>query len=183
MSFEAMTIYGRKLAAKSQNIQTTHYTTTIINCNRTNIYEEGNMGSLIKKWFHPTWLILIILLYILSACKPDPIKEFMQGTWYYTDLHLQQIAAEQHLEATWTFLGNVYETESCCFNGESYERGNFRIVKSNNSTHTLELYNREGHIAGIALDENSSYQIFIVIDEVNDTFKIGRAVYTRQEEP
>ncbi len=124
-----------------------------------------------------------MLLCVVGGCKPDPGKVFIQGTWYYNDLHLQGIAAEQHWEAFWTFSGDEYEYESCCFNGDAYEIGNYRVLSQDGNTYILELYNREGHIAGMALDKGSTYQVRAVIDEVNDTLKIGRGVYTRWQEP
>ena len=136
-----------------------------------------------KKPFRIVWSFLTLLLVVVSACKPNPIKEYIRGTWYYNDLHLAGIASEQHLEAFWTFAGDEYESESCCFNGETYERGNYRTVSCDGDTCTLEFYNRTGHIAGTSIEKNSTYEATIVLDETNDTLQIGRAVYTRWQGP
>jgi hypothetical protein len=136
-----------------------------------------------QKRYQIVGLIVGMLLCVVSGCQPDPIKEFIQDTWYYNSLHLQGIAAEQHLEVFWTFAGDEYETESCCFNGKTYERGNYQVLSRDANTCIVELYNREGHIAGISLDKGSTYQVQIFIDEANDTLKIGRAVYTRWQGP
>ena len=141
------------------------------------------MHTQTQKRFQIVWLIVALLLCVVNGCKPDPVKTYIQDTWYYNDLHLQGIASEQHSEVFWVFAGDEYESESCCFLGETYERGNYRIVSCDENTCVLEFYNCEGHIAGDSIGKNTSRQVKIVIDEANDTLKIGRYVYTRWQAP
>lgn len=130
----------------------------------------------------PGVLLVLVLALTLVGCKQDPNDAFIQGDWYYWDVHLGQITGEQDLEIWWTFSGGKYSLSACCFT-KHQENGHYRITKSEGDTLILELFNRRGQIQGMNIPRDEIGEIKIVINRTDDTIKINQAVYTRVSEP
>jgi hypothetical protein len=121
-------------------------------------------------------LVLIALSVFLGGCKSDPNEDFIQGTWYHNDPHLANLSGEQQLESWWTFrqgLVGTFEHYSCCF-VEVVQSGNYTVLKSDEETLVLELFNVRGHLSGMSLEPDSTAEVRIQIDRQADTIKIDR---------
>jgi hypothetical protein len=110
---------------------------------------------------------LIFLLVFLSACTPDENEAFIQGTWFYNSLHIQEQVGESFLEVYWTFDGGNYETYSCCFQ-EFQQYGRYDIVESEGDRLVLELFNIDGKF------NSERVQILVKIDRQADTISLLR---------
>ncbi len=124
----------------------------------------------------PRFLLLAVVLSTLTGfvtgCM-DPNLQFIEGTWHYDDEHLKQVAAEQHLEITWSFHRGRFAMTSCCF-GEAEMTGNYRILKSEGDKIVLELYNQQGHEGGHVITDAHSFQMNVALDRETGTLRIGR---------
>jgi hypothetical protein len=98
----------------------------------------------------------------------DSNDKFIQGNWYFSDPHLQQVVAEPAQESFWTFDNGTYSMYACCF-AEQSETGRYEILESEGDRLVLELYNRNGSVKA------DRAQIAITIDQDAGTIKIGRA--------
>jgi len=127
--------------------------------------------------FHPwikvaisrPWLCVLLLLGIsLTACTPDENESFIQGTWFYNDLHIQQQVSESFSQTYWYFDRGTYETSTCCF-VEFQQYGRYDILESEGDRLLLDLFNIDGKF-------NSEHvQIVITIDRQADTLSMARA--------
>jgi len=127
--------------------------------------------------FHPwikvaisrPWLCGLLLLGIsLTACTPDENESFIQGTWFYNDLHIQQQVSESFSQTYWYFDRGTYETSTCCF-VEFQQYGRYDILESEGDRLLLDLFNIDGKF-------NSEHvQIVITIDRQADTLSMARA--------
>jgi hypothetical protein len=114
---------------------------------------------------------------VLSGCT-DANDQFIQGSWYYNDPHLNSIAAEQQEEIVWSFDRGAFERYSCCFAGEQYMKGQYRIRDSEQDSLSLELFNIKGGTT------RGPMTIKIVIDREADSLRIQHvAGFTRQLAP
>jgi hypothetical protein len=121
--------------------------------------------------------LISLIAVVLSGCT-DVNDQFIQGTWYYNDPHLNSIAAEQQQETIWSFDRGTFEQYSCCFSGEHYMKGQYRILDSKEDSLSLELFN----IKGGATQEPVT--IKIVIEREADSLSIQHvAGFTRQLAP
>jgi hypothetical protein len=122
-------------------------------------------------------LVLLALSVVLGGCKGDPNEAFIQGTWYHNDPHLAGIDGEQQLESWWTFrqgLVGTFDYYACCF-VETQQSGNYAILKSDDGTLILELFNIRGHIQRMSVSPDTTVEVRIKIDRQADTIKIDRA--------
>ena len=111
---------------------------------------------------------------MLAGCKPDPNLEFIQGIWYFNDPHLRDAPGESNMESTWVFHRGSFQHSACCF-VKVQESGWYRLIKADDRGITLELFNLEGHVAGMQHSRQDSMEIRLVIDRGADTLKIGAA--------
>ena len=119
-------------------------------------------------------LILLILAGIfLSGCAMDPNEEFIQGSWYYLDPHLQDIVGESQLEVYWTFDRGRYEYYACCF-VKMQQTGRYAVIKSEGDSLYLEFFNPDGDTRA------EPVEIKIVINREEGTLNIpGSGELTR----
>jgi hypothetical protein len=118
--------------------------------------------------------VLFAATLLLAACT-DENDQFLQGTWYYKDLHLNQVAGETYLEVLWSFQNGTFEFFTCCFSGEIHQTGRYRILDSQGDVITLELFNVNGTIS------RGNSEVRIVIDRDADTLEIqGTGDFTRR---
>jgi hypothetical protein len=113
---------------------------------------------------------LLLITSLLTFGCVDVNDEFIQGSWHFSDPHLNNLSGESHLEITWSFAGGTYEYHSCCFNGEVYQTGRYEIVRSEGATIVLELFNQRGSSFG-----SGRHEIGITIDRENETLTIQAA--------
>ena len=119
------------------------------------------------------FLGLGLLAYLLVACTPDSNGTFIQGNWYYNDLHIQKVPGESYAETFWNFNRGTYETYTCCF-VKFQQYGRYDIVKSEGDVLTLEFFNTNGKF------NSERFQVAISIDRETDTIKIqGGGTFVR----
>lgn len=119
-------------------------------------------------------LILVVLAGIfLGGCEMDPNEEFIQGSWYYLDPHLQEIVGESQLEVYWTFDRGTYEYYACCF-VKAQQTGRYAVIKSEGDSLYLELFNPDGNTRA------EPVEIKIIINQQAGTIKVsGGGEFTR----
>lgn len=117
--------------------------------------------------------LLLLLTICLAGCRPDPNVQFIQGSWYFNDPHLNSVAGESQLETVWTFDRGTYSVYSCCF-ARSQESGWYEVIESEGDKLVIELSNRNG-------DTNAErFSVAIEIDHAADTIEIqGNGPFTR----
>ena len=111
---------------------------------------------------------MIVLVSLLSACAPGENEAFIQGSWFYNDLHIQQQVGESFSETYWTFDGGNYETYTCCF-VEYQQYGRYTILESEEDRLLLELFNIDGKF------NSERFQVMVKIDKEADTISLMRA--------
>ncbi len=111
---------------------------------------------------------LIVLAVFLGACTPDQNETFIQGNWYYNDLHIQQQIGESFAETFWAFDRGSYETYSCCF-VKFQQYGRYDIIESEGDKIVLQLFNVDGNF------NSERVQVAITIDREADTLRLLRA--------
>ena len=109
----------------------------------------------------------LILVSFLAACVSDENEAFIQGTWFYNDLHIQEQIGESFSETTWTFDGGNYEVYTCCF-VESHQYGRYAILESDEDSLLLDLFNTNGKF------NSEHFQINVQIDRDADTIRVLR---------
>jgi hypothetical protein len=109
----------------------------------------------------------ILLVALLSACTSDENEAFIQGSWFYNDLHIQQQIGESFSETYWTFDGGNYEVYTCCF-VESHQYGRYAILESDEDSLLLELFNIDGKF------NSDRLQVLVKIDREADTISLLR---------
>jgi hypothetical protein len=116
---------------------------------------------------------LILLASLLAACTPDPNEVFIQGSWFYNSLHIQEQVGESFSETIWIFDGGTYETSTCCF-VEFQQYGRYDILESEGDKLVLELFNINGKF------NSERFSMAITIDREADTIKLpGAGPFTR----
>ena len=128
------------------------------------------MQSLVKLKFNSRLVFLlgiIVLVSFLTACQSDENEAFIQGTWFYNDLHIQQQVSESFSETYWTFDGGNYETYTCCF-VEFQQYGRYTILESEGDRLTLEFFNIDGKF------NSERFQAIVKIDHQADTISLLR---------
>lgn len=119
------------------------------------------------------YLLVLIAIALLAACTPDQNEAFIQGDWYYNDLHIQEVVGESYSETYWTFGRGTYETNTCCF-VKFQQFGRYDIVESEGDTMILELFNIDGRF------NSERVQIGVHLDREADTIDItGTGPFTR----
>jgi hypothetical protein len=119
------------------------------------------------------YLLVLIAIALLAACTPDQNEAFIQGDWYYNDLHIQEVVGESYSETYWTFGRGTYETYTCCF-VKFQQYGRYDIVESEGDTMILELFNIDGRF------NSERVQIGVRLDREADTIDItGSGPFTR----
>jgi hypothetical protein len=125
------------------------------------------------------WAFIVILALVISGCKKDQKLEFIQGSWYYNDAHLENIVGEPEQVTTWVFYNSSFTMDSCCFY-EAYYSGYYYVTDKQDNQLTLELFNMKGQIGGTVLFKDDTQTIVIKIDSEADTIKVsGDGPYTR----
>lgn len=109
----------------------------------------------------------LILVSFLAACVSDENEAFIQGSWFYNDLHIQQQIGESFSETYWTFDGGNYEVYTCCF-VESHQYGRYAILESDEDSLVLELFNIDGKF------NSDRFQVNVKIDRQSDTIQVLR---------
>ena len=117
-----------------------------------------------------TTLILgfVFLLIFLTACTRDENEAFIQGTWFYNDLHIQEQVGESFSETYWTFDRGTYETYTCCF-VKFQQYGRYDILESEGDKIVLEMFNIDGKL------NSERYPVAITIDRATGTIRLVRA--------
>ena len=110
-------------------------------------------------------LALSCITFLTLGCF-DANDQFIQGTWYYRDPHLDSVSGETYLEAEWTFDRGSFEFYTCCFAGEIHQTGRYRILESKENILTIELFNVQGS------GTDGSGEMRLVIDREADTLVI-----------
>jgi hypothetical protein len=110
---------------------------------------------------------VLALVAFLSACVSDENEAFIQGTWFYNDLHIQEQVGESFSETTWIFDGGNYEVYTCCF-VESQQYGRYAILESGEDSLLLELFNINGRF------NSERFQVNVMIDRDVDTIRVLR---------
>ena len=111
------------------------------------------------------WLVLLCAF--LTACTPDENEAFIQGRWFYNDLHIQQQVGESFSETYWTFDGGNYETYTCCF-VEFQQYGRYTVLESEGDRLMLEFFNIDGKF------NSERFQAIVKIDRQADTISLLR---------
>ena len=125
------------------------------------------------------WMSMIMLVLVTTGCKKDPRVEFIQGAWYYKDAHLANLPGESAQLTDWVFNNYYFTMNTCCFVEANYS-GYYSISDREENELTLELFNLEGHMGGMAIHKDDTLSIVIKIDPENDTITIsGDGPYTR----
>ena len=118
-------------------------------------------------------LFLISVGIFISGCRMDPNEEFIQGSWYYLDPHLEQMTSEAQLEVFWTFDRGSYEYYACCF-VKMQQTGRYAFIKSEGDSLYIELFNPNGDTRA------EPVEMKIVINREAGTIKIpGSGELTR----
>jgi len=128
------------------------------------------MQSLVKRKVNFSLVLLlgiIVLVSFLTACQSDENEAFIQGRWFYNDLHIQQQVGESFSETYWTFDGGNYETYTCCF-VEFQQYGRYTILESEGDRLTLEFFNIDGKF------NSERFQAIVKIDRQADTISLLR---------
>ena len=110
---------------------------------------------------------IIVLVSLLTACQSDENETFIQGRWFYNDLHIQQQVGESFSETYWTFDAGNYETYTCCF-VEFQQYGRYTILESEGDRLTLEFFNIDGKF------NSERFQAIVKIDRQEDTISLLR---------
>jgi hypothetical protein len=110
-------------------------------------------------------LILFSITSLTLGCS-DANDQFIQGTWYYRDPHLDSVSGETYLETVWTFDRGSFEFYTCCFAGEIHQTGRYRILESKEDILIIELFNIKGAGTG------GRGKMRLVIDKEADTLVI-----------
>jgi hypothetical protein len=125
------------------------------------------------------WVFILLIAMMISGCKKDPQVEFIQGVWYYKNVHLQNIPGESAQVTTWVFDNGYFSIDSCCF-AKAYYSGDYYISDKQDNQLTLELFDMKGQLGGTVLHKDDTQTIVIKIDTEADTIKIsGDGPYTR----
>jgi hypothetical protein len=103
----------------------------------------------------------------LAACASDENEAFIQGTWFYNDLHIQEQVGESFSQTTWIFDGGNYEVYTCCF-VESHQYGRYAILESSEDSLLLELFNIDGKY------NSDRFQVNVKIDRQSDAISLLR---------
>jgi hypothetical protein len=110
---------------------------------------------------------------LLGGCKADENELYIQGSWFYNDLHIQQVVGESFQEAQWTFDRGTFSFYTCCFM-RSELSGRYEILKSDADSITLELFQLNGRLNSERTD------IKIKIDRDQQALNIqGTGPFTR----
>ena len=128
------------------------------------------MQSLVKRKVNFSLVLLlgiIVLVSFLTACQSDENEAFIQGRWFYNDLHIQQQVGESFSETYWTFDGGNYETYTCCF-VEFQQYGRYTILESEGDRLTLEFFNIDGKF------NTERFQAIVKIDRQANTISLLR---------
>jgi len=128
------------------------------------------MQSLVKRKVNFSLVLLlgiIVLVSFLTACQSDENEAFIQGRWFYNDLHIQQQVGESFSETYWTFDGGNYETYTCCF-VEFQQYGRYTVLESEGDRLTLEFFNIDGKF------NSERFQAIVKIDRQADTISLLR---------
>ena len=128
------------------------------------------MQSLVKRKVNSRLVFLlgiIVLVSFLTACQSDENEDFIQGRWFYNDLHIQQQVGESFSETYWTFDGGNYETYTCCF-VEFQQYGRYTVLESEGDRLTLEFFNIDGKF------NSERFQAIVKIDRQADTISLLR---------
>ena len=80
-----------------------------------------------------------------------------------------------HLETVWTFSGNRYWMDACCFQ-EATEQETYY---SSENLLVLELHASSGNVGGHGIKPNRIRELKIIIDFDEETLTFDRAVFTR----
>lgn len=133
------------------------------------------------RYWNQIWIILALIAFIIlfTGCKSDPNETFIQGIWYYNDEHLRGIVGESQQEDRWLFDNRTFQNTSCCFVKTNF-RGSYSILKSEENTLELELFDIVGDQGGMAISKQARMPLIIKINLENDTIEINRSgPYTR----
>ena len=118
-------------------------------------------------------LFLISVGIDISGCRMDPNEEFIQGSWYYLDPHLEQMTSEAQLEVFWTFDRGSYEYYACCF-VKMQQTGRYAFIRSEGDSLYIEMFNPNGDTRA------EPVEMKIVINREAGTIKIpGSGELTR----
>lgn len=141
--------------------------------------QEQTFVLIIKKPAFGLWILFACIALLLGGCKRDPKVAFIQGIWYYHDVHLANIPGESAQETSWEFDNGYVSMKSCCFVKMNFS-GYYSISARSENELTLDLFNLEGQYGGTALHRDDALIAVIRIDTATDSIKINNdGPYTR----
>lgn len=115
--------------------------------------------------------LLITLALLLSACRPDPNDQFIQGTWQLAETDTGNRFFEWRFD-NGTFI-RQQEIDSVT---TLYTTGQYRLLESEGDSLTLELFDYSGDRIAY---ENNPITLPIEIDRENDTARIQNTLFVR----
>ncbi|NUM48404.1 MAG: hypothetical protein HUU38_27160 [Anaerolineales bacterium] len=119
----------------------------------------------------PFLLFTFSLLLTLTACRPDPNDQFIQGTWQLAETDADNRFFEWRFD-NGTFI-RQQEIDSVT---TLYTTGQYRIIESEGDALTLELFDYSGDRIAY---ENTPITLPIEIDRDNDTARIQNTGFVR----
>jgi hypothetical protein len=122
-------------------------------------------------------LILLLIPLFLSACRPDPNEEFIQGTWSIVNEAKTGSASSATRYFAWEFSGGTfYREEELDPLTTIQSQGRYRIVESDGDVLLLELYDIKGERFTY---NNSDVEVKIEIDREQDMVRITSRLFER----
>lgn len=120
-------------------------------------------------------LTLILLPFLLTACKPDPNEEYLQGIWEFANEQGQERSGKAHVFFRWEFSGGTFQVEQEIIMGKpQVAQGNYRILESSDNNITLELFAIQGNYI-----TSDPYELRIELDKENATARIQKTLFDR----
>lgn len=126
--------------------------------------------------FSPLLLLTLILLpFLLTACKQDPNEEFIQGIWEFANESGDERSGRVHLFYRWQFsAGTFYVEQEIVMSKPSVSEGRYRILDSSEDLIVLELFDVEGTFL-----QSDPYELRIEIDRENNTARFQNTLFNR----
>lgn len=122
-----------------------------------------------------TLIVVILLFFTLSACKPDPNEQFIQGIWEFANESGDERSGKAHLFFRWQISNGSFQVEQEIVLGKPLiSQGHYRILDSGEEEITLELYDVEGNFI-----VSDPYELRIQIDRENDTARFQKILFNR----
>ncbi|NUM48403.1 MAG: hypothetical protein HUU38_27155 [Anaerolineales bacterium] len=118
---------------------------------------------------------LLLLPFLLTACKQDPNEEFLQGIWEFANEAGDERSGRVHLFYRWQFSdGTFYVEQEIVMSKPSVSEGRYRILESSDNLIVLELFAVEGTFI-----PSDPYELRIEINREDNTARFQRTLFNR----